>query len=877
MPFLLDLAWRDLRASGRPLWVFCACLVLGVALVAAGGGLYRQVAGALQADVRALFGGDVEVRSDQPLDAAMRAWIESRSGHVASSELVQLRTMLRGPDGRSQLVELQSVDAAYPLYGQLRLAPALTQPLAGLLAERPVQQPAADSAAGTAGQALWGIAVDPLLQRRLGLAPGSRVQVGEITLQVRALLQQQPDRSLRADRGAAPVLVAADALQATGLVQPFSRVQYRTRVRTSEPTAAWRSAFLAAFPAATAEVRTADDRGDRIAEVLGQIASGLLLVGVSALFIGGLGGFNSVQAYLQGKLGSLATLRALGLRDARLAALVLLQVLMLALAASALGAVLGAGLALGGLWLVAASAPATVASAGGLPALASLLGGLLAPMAVALGFGVLTALTFALPALGRALTVSPAALFRGIDGGSLRTPRRAWAATAVSAGFGLALLLVVLPDGRFGVAFIAVVVALLGVLEGLLRLLKRGAAWALARPGWHPPFELRVALAGLQRPGSPLRAALLSLGSALTLLVACTLVLATLLRTVNDTVPARAPGLVLYDVQTEQLPLLREVLAGVGAQAVQTAPLVLGRLVAVNGQDLRESTDARRRAEARDEHKLSHREGNIDDVIVTRGAWWPAGAAPVGPAAGAGATKLHRVAMEDREADHLGLQLGDRLRFEILGQPLEAQLDAIYAQRRFQTRLWLEAIFSDGALDPFITRHVGAAWLPPEAAIAAQDRLAEAAPNVVSVRTQAVLDATRALMARASAALAVIGGACLLASLLVLASVVAASRARQVREASVMHALGARLGSLRRVLRWEYALLALATAGFATVVGSALALGLLQWRMQLDASGLLWTGALTALGVSVLSLGAGAQLLMAQLRASPAMLLRSPA
>jgi putative ABC transport system permease protein len=48
MPFLLDLAGRDLRASGRSLWVFVACLVLGVSLVAAGGGLYRQVADALR-------------------------------------------------------------------------------------------------------------------------------------------------------------------------------------------------------------------------------------------------------------------------------------------------------------------------------------------------------------------------------------------------------------------------------------------------------------------------------------------------------------------------------------------------------------------------------------------------------------------------------------------------------------------------------------------------------------------------------------------------------------------------------------------------------------------------------------------------------------
>jgi putative ABC transport system permease protein len=96
MPFLLDLAWRDLRGSGRTLWVFCACLLLGVAMVAAGGGLYRQVAGSLQADVRALFGGDIEVRARRPLDAGMLAWMEAR-GRV--SRLVQLRTMLLAADG----------------------------------------------------------------------------------------------------------------------------------------------------------------------------------------------------------------------------------------------------------------------------------------------------------------------------------------------------------------------------------------------------------------------------------------------------------------------------------------------------------------------------------------------------------------------------------------------------------------------------------------------------------------------------------------------------------------------------------------------------------------------------------------------------------
>jgi len=838
MRFLFSLAWRDLRASGRSLWIFVACLVLGVSLVAAGGGLYRQVADALRADARLLFGGDVEVEYQQPLPPEMLAWMSAPSqGAATVSRLIELRTMLRSADGRAQLIELQSTDAAYPLYGEVTLSPAGSLDTA--LAEQ---------------NGNWGAALDATLAQRMGIAVGERVEIGNLSLAVRALITRQPDRSLRADWGGAPVLVSEGALRATGLVQPLSRVNYRYRVRTDQPPGVWRDAFTAAFPALDAEVETFDERSERMAEVLGQIGSGLLLIGFSALFIGGLGVFNSVQAYLQGKLASLATLRALGLRDRRLAAMVLIQILMLALLASAFGVLVGNAMALAG----------ALATAERLP-IGLLLGGLWQPSLVALAFGVLTALAFSIPPLGRALSVTPAVLFRGVDGQSLRTPHAAWWLTAEVGAVLAGLLFLVLPDPRFGAAFVLATALLLALLDGITRALKHLAAQLQTSTRWQLPLPAQLALANLQQPTSPLRPALLSLGSALTLLVACTLVVTTLLRTVNETVPANAPALVFYDVQTEQIPILRETLqASLGLQQVRTAPLVLGRLAAVNGVALRDSGNSEREREARDEHKLSNREGNFDDVVIDRGAWWPEGH-----------TGAPLVAMEDREADQLGLQVGDMLRFDILGTPVQAKLTAIYSQRRMQSRLWLEAIFSDGVLDPFITRHVGAAYLPASETLAAQDRLAAVAPNIATVRTESLLRETRALLGRASSGLAVVALVCLAASLLVLGSVVAASRSRQVYDATVMHAMGARHSLLRQVLLWEYGLLALVTASFATVAGSLLATGLLRWRLDMDPLGLYWSGALTALLVSVVSLGLGARYLLRQQQLNPALLLRS--
>ena len=835
MWFLLELAWRDLRASGRSLWIFVASLLLGVSLVAAGGGLYQQVTESLRADVRLLFGGDVEIESREPLSREMLNWVQSRA---TVSEVVDLRTMLMTDDGRSQLVELLSVDEAYPLYGSLTLAP--TGDVQSTLVLR---------------DGHWGAAIDGTLATRLNLAVGDFVSIGQLRLMVRAVVVEQPDRSLRADWGAAPVLIAKEALEASGLLQPFSRVAYEYRIRLdgadTQSASAFRDALIAAFPNMQAEVRSFDERSDRVTEVLAQVGSGLLLVGFSALFIGGLGVFKSIKAHLDSKLSSLATLRAIGLRDRRLALFVLLQVLLLAALASTLGIVIGGLLAMVGASIVAEQLPTQV-----------LVSRLWQPALVAWIFGVLTAVTFALPAIGRALSVSPAALFRGLESQTLKPSVRMRWLTAGVALVTVVLLVLVLPDPRFAVAFVLAVAGLLAILVLVIKVIKVMAA--KAQSIGRLPLALQLALAGIQQPHSPMRMALISLGSALTLLVACALVVMSLLRMVNETVPEQAPALVLYDIQPDQRAVVDRVLQSVAPEAtVKTAPFVLGRLTGVNGQQLADSGDLDRMRESRDEHKLSDTTGNFDEVIVEQGAWWPADYA--GPPV---------VAMENREARDLGLQVGDQLTFEMLGQTLDAQLVAIYAQPRMQARLWLEAMFNDGALEPFITRYVGAAWLPAQQALSAQDQLAAVAPNIATARTESILRSSRDLLGRASGGLAVIAIVCLAASLLVLASVVAASRTRQLYDATVMHALGARHRLLAQVLLWEYLLIALITGVFAMVFGSLLANLLLQWRLGIDPAGLYWSGALTAFGVSAVSLGMGARYLLAQMRVNPAMLLR---
>ncbi len=836
MRFLLDLAWRDLRASGRSLWVFCACLALGVALVTATGGLYRLINQGLLADTRVLLGGDVEVDSDSALPVSVLAWMRER-GDV--SLVTELDTMLGTTAGEYLRVELQAMDAAYPLYGQLTLQPDL---------------PLAEITAFADGQ--WGAAIDPVLADSLGIGIGDEIYVGALTMRVRALVLQQPDRALSAEWRGTPVLVDAQALEPSGLVQPGSRIDFDYRVRTTIPATAWRQQFYETFPDSSWDVRTFRDRSRRIAERLDQLASGLLIIAFSTLFIGGLGVFNSIQAYLQRKLKTIATIRALGLRNRRLATVYLLQVAIISGGASLVGAVLGAGLALTAAGIVAAEIPlVTTASS------------LVAPMLIAVVFGMLTAFTFALPAVGRALSVQPATLFRGTEAHVTDAKARWWLAALAYAAFIATLVLLALPDRLFGAGFIATVAILLLLFDLLVRGVRAAARRLDDHPALSGRFNLRLALANLHRPGTPLRATLLSLGSALTLIVACTMVVVSLLRTINETIPEESPALVLYDIIDHQL---QDVVDAIGPSQesirVDTTPLVRARFVTVNGvdvADLPNVSSRRRRDMAQDDYDLSYSANNIDDVTITSGAWWTE--ARPEPA---------RLALEDREAERLGLKVGDVVTFGIEGNTLTTRIDAIFSQKGLQTRFWFEGIVSDGALDDMISRHVGAAYMSDAEAIEAQRRIGRVAPNVITVRTAWLLASARDILGKAAIGLGVIAGVSLLASLLVLVSVMAAGRSRQIYDATVLHSLGTRMAAIRRSLHLEYVLLAVITSALAVMLGAGIAMPLLALRLKLPVDDLLWTGVAIAAAVSALSLNLGARYLLRRLRVRPAVLLR---
>ena len=213
----LRLALREMRGGLSGFYIFLACIVLGTAAIAGVNSVSRSITDAIAAEGQAILAGDIRFEIDnRPATGDDLAFVEGL-GDVAQS--VNLRSMARLEDGSDQsLVEVKAVDDLYPLYGSL-----ITEPVLDF-----------DARHGLVDGA-YGAVVAPVLLERMGLSIGDRLTLGSETFEVRASLINEPDLLSEGFAFAPRFLVSVDALEAAGLLQLGSLVEYVYKVRLPEP------------------------------------------------------------------------------------------------------------------------------------------------------------------------------------------------------------------------------------------------------------------------------------------------------------------------------------------------------------------------------------------------------------------------------------------------------------------------------------------------------------------------------------------------------------------------------------------------------------------------------------------------------------------
>ncbi len=779
------LAVREMRGGLKGFYIFLACILLGTAAIAGVNSVSRAMTDSIANQGKSLLAADIrfELKSREASPEEL-TFLESL-GTVSMSS--NTRSMARLKDGSDQaLVELKSVDGAYPLYGALETAPA--QPLSTLLSEE-------------AGR--YGALAAPLLMDRLGLSVGSTIMIGELPITIRGTIIREPDQ-LSDGFGFAPrLMISRDALAKTGLVRTGSLVDQAYKIKYSDPAMTAKAVNDKAekdFPESGWSIRSSDNAAPSLTANIKRFSQFLTLVGLAALATGGVGVANAVNAFLDGKRPVIATFKCLGAPARLIVAIYLIQIMLIAGLGVLGGLVIGAIIPIVAQFFLADILPLQT-------------GVTLYPAALALAalFGLLTAFAFAILPLGRARRVAASSLMRSQDIQSLRLGSPSFVIVAALALAGLAGLALYSADDRYIAAvFLAAVTAAFIVL----RLVAVGVSAAARRaPSVNSP-ALRLAIGNIHRPGALTASVVLSLGLGLTLLSALSQIDGNLRRGLTSNLSEIAANFFFIDIQGKDLEGFEKVVAASDPEGkITKVPMLRGRIMAFNGEDIaKRDVPASARWVLRGDRGITYADKLPENASVDGGEWWPADykGEPL-------------VSFSGEEGRELGLKIGDTITVNVLGRNITARL-ANFRKVEWQSMsINFVMVFSPNTF-------AGAphAWLAtlsdPKATAETEKKVLHAVTNaypaITSIRVKDALDIANQLVGQIATAIRAAAAIALVASVLVLAGALAAGNRARIHDAVVMKTLGATRRTLMKAFILEYALLGLATAVFALLASS---------------------------------------------------------
>lgn len=795
---------RDWRAG--ELRFLLAALAVAVGALSAVGFFVDRMNAALTRDAAQLLGADLLVRSDYPLRTDWRDEARRRGLRLADTvNFPSMATTGAGDAADTRLVAVKAVSSTYPLRGSVEVKTPLSS---------------GQRAGGPVRGSVW---VDtPFLSTR-NARVGDRVQLGEREFTIAGEILLEQDRGAGFMNFAPRVMLSLDDLAATGLAQHGSRITYRLQLAGDAQSVndfqRWLEEEIRQGSVRGVQLESLESGRPEMRTTLERARQFLALVSLLTAMLAALAVAMAARRFMQRHLDACAMLRCLGMTENQVTLLYLLEFLLIGIAGSLAGVLIGFGAHLLLLQWLGSLMTTQLPPVSTLPAIQGV------------ATGLLLLLGFALP---------PVLQLRSVPHNRvIRREQQAPQAFTV-AGYALAM-----------VSFIALLLWQAGDLKlGLLTsggfigglLISTLVAWLLLAAMQKLRFPLhwpawRFAQASLKRRPSASALQIVSLALGLMALLLLTLVREDLLAAWRQSSPPDAPNHFMINIQPEQKPLIAAELASSGIVDAPLYPMIRGRLVKIDEREIRPDSFAEERAQ-----RLVEREFNLSTMndmpeknTVVEGQWFDAASARA------------EASVEQGLAKTLGLTLGDRLGFDVAGRPVEVTITSIRKLDWGSMRVNFFVILS-----PDVASVLPSTWITafhlPAAAQPVVNHLVRRYPNLTIVDVGSLVVQAQQVIDQVIAAVEFLFIFTLAAGVMVLAAAMLVSQHERIQEGGLLRALGATRRQLNRA-QWVECLLVGAGAGALAATGASL-VGWVLARQIFDfewsVSPLLWVAGLCA-------------------------------
>jgi putative ABC transport system permease protein len=820
----LRIAWREMGASRARFLFVVLAVAVGVGSLTGVRGFSHSFRRMLLREARTLMAADMTIRVfalPTPEQAGELQRLESQG--VARTWITETVTMAASAATTDPvLISVKAVDpAAYPFYGVVKLNPP-----------RSLRE-ALDAQS---------VVVSEDLLLRLKVRTGDTLRIGGQDFRIAGVVVLEPDRMTGSLNVGPRVMITRAGLDRTGLISVGSRAAERYLFRLpaggSPSVPQVRARLKEWFPEAT--ISDYRETHPIITRGLDRATTFLSLIALIALVIGAMGVASAMHGHLQQKMDSIAVMKCIGGRSAQVIRIYTLQTLLLGLSGGLLGAAFGIGVAAAFPGMIAKYFTIDVSNAwDAWPALQGIV------------IACLITLLFTVPPLLAIRDIRPAQVFRrDMDGGGAR-PRfvpRVWISRgAILLGTGAVAGTLTeggwrdsLRTGAFFTLALALGIALLSLAGwGFLRMLR------LAPKGL--PAAVRHGIANLYRPGSQSQSAVVALGVGVMFTLTVFLVQEALVRQIRGSAPPGMPNVFLLDIPGPQ----RQVLSAlIQAQPGVTAPpdvafAVNARVIAIDEtpiENLVLTEFGRRFLRTR---SVTEMEAKPPETEVLSGAWWSAGAAEP------------QVCVNEESARILHLKPGSTMDWSIWGHTVRNRVACIQRTESIRLSARFEFIFSPGQLQGMPAVYYGSVRVQPPQVANLQRVMYQRFPTVTVINVADVMQIVEDVVGRIAMVIRFISAFTILAGVVMVASSIAGTRFRRMREVVILKTIGA----TRRRIAWIFSVEFLALGTVAGIMGSLLASGfaalVLKRLLDIEYHPSLAVHSMAILLAALLSAGAG--------------------